>query len=210
MRSVFADPFWGRALIGVIIGIIAFAAWFFVDILQYVTRRDFKHIELQVVHFTRHDNAKKSNTIRFNTVDHMKLRPVLDNRFLYWALLWHAFCATKERPVLDLGRKGYAILSNIRREHMRRTANSEYKRAAGLPFVEPTFKMCIVYDLSEDKSHYVLRGTLMQVRDVAGFEQYMAKKHRPMNTQNYELAEKIWRAHSEGKGSFIDVRVTAA
>ncbi|MHB1086513.1 MAG: hypothetical protein ACYCZ0_02070 [Minisyncoccota bacterium] len=205
MRTVFADPFWGRMLFAVIFG---FCIYFFFDIVLYLTKRDFKNLELQAVHFTRNDQGDESDEVKFRTVDHMKLRPALDNLFLYGVVLWSALRAKKNKRVLDFGKKGKAILLPIRRAHVSGMRSAYYKSVAGMSSAKLSYWMFMVYDVSEDRTHYVLRCILVRTRDINRFKHYLAKP--PNNERNFELVKEIREAFLTKSASHIYVQITAA
>lgn len=210
LYAVLTDPFWRPVLNAALMAALALFAWYSVDIVLYLTKRDFTHLQVQIVRFTRHDRDSHSDMVLFRSIDRLRLRPVLNNRYLFLSLMWAGMRATRQRIVLHVGKKEYAIFSAIRSEVLRRTVTSEFKRDGGLPFVQIPYRLFIVYDRSDDKRSFVLRGMLVQERDLAQFETYIPHKRRPKNRDNLALVRKIWEAHNANSCSSISIVITAA
>jgi hypothetical protein len=206
------DPFFGRVLTTIVVGLLLGLGYFSLDIFLSATRRNFGNVNINVAVFTRRDRASISNSLRYKSTDtNVPLRDILRNRFLFWYLIRCSFRATLAEPVLDFGPHAHAILSRIRGRAARQSASMEFKRLAGMPFIETSYWLCVVYDRSEDtrdtKSR-VLRVMLIPQEVFDHFEEYLETP--PYNSANWALMKKIQSAHTNKRGSFMKVDITTA
>jgi hypothetical protein len=150
--------------------------------------------------------------LRYKSNDtNIPLREILRNRYLFWYAIARSFGATLERPVLNFHGHSHAILSRIRGRAARTSAGMEFKRLAGMAFVETTYQLCVVFDRSEDthdKRSRILRVMLIPQEVLDDFDKYLSKP--PKNTENWELMKKIHKDYIEKTGSFIKVDITTA
>ena len=210
--EILADPFWGRLLLTLFLGMIA-GVWFFgVDIFLLLTRRRFGHVNINVARFTRRDHKSSDNKLVYRTIDgNVPLREILRNRYLFWYIVWSSLKASLDEPVLEFESHTHGILSLFRVRAASKFAGMEMKRYAGMPYTSTPSWLCIVYDHSEDrkdKRSRILRVMIIPQEVFENFDEY--RKEPPHNTENWRLMQKIYDAYKSGSGSFIDIEITAA
>lgn len=210
--QTFADPFFGRVAVTIVLGAIGVLMYFSLGIFLFLTRRNFGNININVAVFTRRDDKSATDVLRYKSNDtNVPLREILRNRYLFWYVVWRSFGASLEEPVLNFRSHTHAVLSPIRGRAARQSASMEFKRLAGLPFVETSYQLSVVYDRSEDpkdKRSRILRVILVPVEVFENFGEYLAKP--PHNTWNWTLMKKIQEAYEKKTGSFIRVDITTA
>lgn len=210
--TFFAESLGGKVLISLLVMLVFGAFYFSAGIFLFVTRRKFGHININVAIFTIRDKGSKTNKLRYKSNEsNVPLREVLQNRYLFWYVVWRSLRASLTSPVLELGSPAYSILSSLRGRAARPAAGMEFKRLAGATFTETSYMLCIVYDRSEDpgdKRSRILRGILIPKEILENFELHESRP--PGNTRNWELMVKIHQAWKYGNGSFIQVDITTA
>ncbi len=199
-----------RVLATMIVGVIGLTAWFSIDVILFLTGKDFGRVNISLVYFTRNDFASKSDALHVSVYDHrVALNEVYRNRFMFWWVMFESFSATIDKPVLDFGGHADRVLGPIRGRVASKNAQAEVKRMSGLPFKETSCQMMMVYDRSEHrKGHYVLRVLIFRTEDLKRFADYEANP--PATELNFELVQKIAEAYRTKNGSFIRVRMVAA
>ncbi len=214
--QIFADPFWGRVATTLIFGAMGLFGYFSFDIFLFVTRRNFGKVNINVAIFTNRDykseQKKGTNSLHFKSIEtNVPVREILRNRYLFLYIVFRSFRASLKAPVLNFFSREYAILSPTRGRAARATAGMEFKRMAGMPFIETPYWLCFVYDLSEDPKRRrtrILRVFLIPQDAFERFSEHL--KDPPKNTRNWELMKKIYESYANKTGSFIDVKITTA
>lgn len=201
-----------KVAISILVMLTLGLGYFSFGIFLFITRRKFGHINVNVAVFTVRDRNSKSNKLRYKSNEtNVPLREVLQNRYLFWYVVWRSLRASLEYPVLELGSHAYSVLSPLRGRAARPAAGMEFKRLSGAPFTETSYMLCIVYDRAEDPNDErsrILRAIMVPKEVLATFEAY--EKRPPGNTRNWELMKKICRAWEHKNGSFIQVDITTA
>ena len=202
----------GRVAISILVMLTLGLGYFSFGIFLFVTRRKFGHININVAVFTSGDNGSSTNKLRYKSNEtNVPLREVLQNKYLFWYVVWRSLYASLEYPVLKLGSHSYSILSPLRGRAARPAAGMEFKRLAGTAFIETSYMLCIVYDRAEDpgdKRSRILRAILVRKDILKDFKQY--EENPPGNTNNWILMKKIQQAYADKSGSFIQVDITTA
>jgi hypothetical protein len=201
-----------KIAISILVMLLLGLMYFSFGIFLFVTRRKFGHININVAVFTIWDKGSKTNKLRYKSNEtNVPLREVLQNRYLFWYVVWRSLYASLESPVLELGSHAYSVLSPLRGRAARPAAGMELKRLAGAPFIETSYMLCIVYDRAEDPNDErsrILRAILIP-KDI--FEIFKLHEGRPpINKRNWELMKKIYQAWKCKNGSFIQVDITTA
>lgn len=206
------DTIGGKVLVSIIVMVVIGLMYFSFGIFLFVTRRKFGYININVAVLTSRDKESTTNSLRYKSNEtSIPLREILQNKYLFWYVVWRSFGASLECPVLKLGSHEYAILSPLRGRAARSASGMEFKRLAGATFIETRYQLCIVYDRAEDpddKRNRILRAILVPQDVLDNFTQY--EKKPPQNTNNWELLVKIHRAYVEKNGSFVKVDITTA
>jgi hypothetical protein len=186
--------------------------YFSFGLFLFVTRRKFGHININVAVFTAKDKSSTTNKLRYKSNEtNVPLREVLQNKYLFWYVVWRSLHASLDHPVLNLDSHAYSILSPLRGRAARPAAGMEFKRLAGAAFVETSYMLCIVYDRAEDpgdKRSRILRAIMIPKEVLENFSVYSEKP--PGNTNNWVLMTKIHQAWQYRQGSFIQVDITTA
>ncbi len=211
MEGLF-DSVTARVVGGAVVLALSIASLYMLHAYWFFTRIDFGNISFQVVLFTRHDNwadgHKEDFVVLENVGSRTSLRELYGNRLSFWIVVLRSMKVTVAQPVLDFGKHAHGILSPVRGRLSAIWSGMIFKRAAGFSCRQVDYKLALVYDRSDDRSTYVVKGILLRNEDINNFGRY--KKPRPMNSENYLFVSRIVSAFHEGKGSFIDVRVTSA
>ena len=209
MESVFFATVFGRIVSAFILAIVALGLYYSVDIYMLVTRREFWRANIYQVYFTRNDHQPKSDALHFRQIAYrVPLRGLFDNRILFLFLLYAAWKATLQSPVLNFGSWAEDMLKPIRGILVRITAGFELKRAAGYPFREEKYRLCWIIDWAKDKPSYILKGIAIRERDLKDLDIYLAKP--PSAGANLELYRKIAEAFRAQPEIFIDAQVVTA
>lgn len=210
--QIFTDSIFERLMAAVWLMVVFGLIYFSFGIFLFATRRKFGNININVAIFTCRDRDSHSNHLRYKSNEtNVPLLEILRNRYLFWYVVWRSLSASLNKPVLQFDSHTYAVLSPLRGRAARPTGGMEFKRVAGMPFVETAYELCIVYDRAEDpgdKSSRILRAILIPKDVLLNFDTYERKP--PMNSRNWELMKKIHTAYKEGSGSFITVNITTA
>jgi hypothetical protein len=200
-----------RYTIGAAISFLIFLLYFSIDIYLFITGRDFGKANIELVIFTRHDfnyKPKHSDGVIFRMIaSSISLHQAIGNRYIYTRVILRALKATIEEPVVDFKGYAYRALVPFRDRIAAMFAKGVFVRKEGHPYIEKTFWIVMVDDLTEDKRRYILRVFMIGDSDLRDLEIYLANP--PSSTgNNFELYKKVARAFRKDSSNFLKVRVT--
>lgn len=155
-----------RVLIGLVAGLIFFVIYFAVDVLFFLTRRDFRRVNVYMLHFTRNNpgeaNASKREKEKAQGgdalekllfLDAVPLRQLYHNRFIFWRLFWATRSATETRRLLRLGNLTTQILRPIC-YRCAVNAGAVAKRGAGFATKRQKYLAVFAYDRTPGRNAY--------------------------------------------------------
>lgn len=183
---------------------------FFFSIVQWLTNRDFEHVNVYVFLFTRHDYESSFDKVELELIaEGVPLKEVLrSNYVLFMKVLLLSLRSTAENPILKLGSSTYSILAPVRGKVLAECKEAVFARAAGLPFKETSYYMAALNDtISPNRRTKKIRVLLMQKRDVDNFQEYLDRP--PKNPKNLQLATKFQLAYKADSQDFLDIDVTS-
>lgn len=198
-----------RIVASLVAAAAALLIYYSFDIYQFFARKDFGNVSVYQVIFSRHDKNATRDEVIFDGLDYkIPLREICRNRFIFWYIVYRSFRVSTDGPVLNFGSWGDSVLATVRGRLYRMWASMSLKRAAGFAAVRKVYWLCLVYDLSEDRTSYVIKVFLVQDRDIRKFRQYL--KNPPRNAENFAFVQKLVNAFEKQTGSFIRTRITVA
>ncbi len=212
MNESFIAALGDKMVISVAVIVVIALLWYSIDIYLFFARKDFGNTNIYLAHFTRHDNRReRTDALQLRVIRYkMPLKKTYRNRVLFWRMIFVSMKATVDRPVLDFGKRAYAMLAPIRGQIASIYASMEIKRAAGFAFKENRYQIVVVYDRSENKRNYVLKIIVIREEDLRNFQQYV--DNPPGAGENIDLMSKIAASYNgpTRKNSFLYVQVVAA
>lgn len=192
-----------------IVGSIFCLLYFSIDIFLFFTKRQFGRVNVEVLHFTKHDFEKRSDALHLEIIkESVCLRQAYGNRLLFWWVIFRSVRATFENPVVTFWRFSYAALSPFRGYVAEKCAIAVFKRALGYPYKQERYKLVMVYDGSRNKRRRILKILVIRQKDLKIFASYL--ENPPKTAKNLRLFEAAAQAFAEKKKAFLTVRITVA
>ncbi|MDB5265041.1 MAG: hypothetical protein JWN64_612 [Parcubacteria group bacterium] len=211
------DSVFVKILAAIIVGLIAYALYHALDIYLALTRQDFTNIKIAGMYFTRNDHNRKQRGLIWKGKSDacqsrvfgptLSIRDIyLKNRFLFVSVVLKSILARPDKPVLSFGKHTEIFLGPIRDRIASSFATHEAKRAAGLPYTETRYQICLIRDLSDDKRTRILKVLLVRQEDIDKLEAYVLD---PPAVGNFELFKKIASIYRTRRGeSFLKLQIT--
>lgn len=198
-----------QIVVTVSLGGLAVLLYFSADIYMIFTKKDFGKVNVSIAYFTRNDYQKKGDALHLRVVDYrVQLKEIYKNRFLLWRVLFVSMRVQRHNPVLNFKEATRLYLSPARGIIARITAEGEFKRACGLPFVEEKFQMAMVRDRSDETGRDVLKVVVMREKDLKDYQLYL--NDPPSAGKNFHLFKYLGRAYQSSPEAFLPVQIVMA
>lgn len=198
-----------QVAVTITVGVVALMLYFSADIYMILTKKDFGQVNVSIMYFTRNDHVKTSDALHLRVVDYrVPLREVYKNRFLLWRVLFVSMRVPKDNPILNFKETTRVYLSPARGIITRVTAEGEFKRACGLPFLEEKFQIAMVRDRSDETGREVLKVVAMREKDLRGYQSYL--NDPPRAGKNFRLFKYLGRAFQATPEAFLPVQIVVA
>ncbi len=189
------------ALIGAAIVVVVY---FFKDIYQVISGRDFDSMRISVMYFTRNDYKKTSDAFHSRMLElRVPLTELYPNRLTFLRAILTSMFVKLKKPVLNFGSHSDLMLSPIRGYLAPLSAEGELRRAMGLPFKEARFQISVVFDRSGHRNHYVLRGYAIREDDLVEYRKYVENPPKTMKKENFDLWVEIAHEFEERPETFL-------
>jgi hypothetical protein len=198
-----------QIVVTIAVGGVAVLLYFSADIYMIVKKKDFGKVNVSIMYFTRNDYNSKGDALHLRVIDYrIPLKEIYKNRFLLWRVLFVSTRVSQSKPVLNFKEATRLYLSPARGIIARITAEGEFKRACGLPFVEEKFQIAMVRDISDETGRDVLKIVVMREKDLQGYQSYL--NNPPNAGKNFHLFKYLGRAYEEIPEAFLPVQIVMA
>ncbi len=206
------EAFADKAVVAIALGVIAFIAWYSLDVYLFFTKRDFENVNFEMASISRDDTSPYPLTVEFIAVVgyNVPLKEILRNRFPVWRVIFAGLQnKKKEKTVLDFGSHSKPILSKFRGRISVANTTAAFKHAAGFPVKKTNCQFGIVDDDSERGDKYrIFRVLIVREEDLKNFAEYASLPTR--TPSNLEWVGKIKEEYDAKSKKVMRVKIFGA